>query len=155
MQLGFAHGSFETEQQAVVEVRGVIEAILIEDESVGQGADLQQPVPIRRTAGEPADLQSHHHADLTHTDRGDQFLKTATVAVGTGPSLVAVDDHHPIQRPAQRHRPLPQPILTLGALGVLEHLAQSALADVQVSTPGQMAWSHLAHRFQVHDMHSR
>jgi hypothetical protein len=51
VQLGFAHGPLETQQQSVVEVRGIVDAILIEDEGVGEGADLQQPVPVGRVAG--------------------------------------------------------------------------------------------------------
>ena len=43
---------FETEQQAVVEVTGVVQAVLVENERVGQRADLQQAVPIRRAAGQ-------------------------------------------------------------------------------------------------------
>jgi hypothetical protein len=53
VQLGFAHGPLEAEQQAVVEVRGIVDAILVEDEGVGERADLQQPVPVGRVAGEP------------------------------------------------------------------------------------------------------
>src|SRR6266568_9259142 len=53
VQLGLAHGPLESEQQTVVELAGVVEAVLIQYQGVGQRADLEQPVPIRGVAREP------------------------------------------------------------------------------------------------------
>ena len=50
MQLRLAHRTLETQQQAVVEVGRIIDAVLIKDEGVREGADLQQPVPVGRIA---------------------------------------------------------------------------------------------------------
>src|SRR5262249_50319768 len=47
VKLRFAHGTFESEQQTVVEVARVVQTILVENERVGQRADLEQPVPVR------------------------------------------------------------------------------------------------------------
>ena len=41
MQLGFAHGSLEAEQQSVVEVARVVDPVLIQDEGVSEGTDLE------------------------------------------------------------------------------------------------------------------
>ena len=92
MQLGFAHGPFEAEQQPVVELSGVIDAVFVQDQSVGQGADLEQPVPVRRVAGQAGDLQAEHHADLAHAHGGDQTLEAFPVAVRARLAQVAVDD---------------------------------------------------------------
>jgi len=50
VELGLAHGALESEQQAVIEMRRVVEAVLIEDERVGQRTDLEQTVPVGRAA---------------------------------------------------------------------------------------------------------
>ena len=52
MQFRLAHRALEAEQQTVVEVRRVINTILIEDERVGEGADLEQAMPVAGVAGE-------------------------------------------------------------------------------------------------------
>ena len=40
VKLRLAHGAFEPEQQSVVELRGVVDAVLVEDQGLGQAADL-------------------------------------------------------------------------------------------------------------------
>jgi len=50
MQFGLAHGALEAQQQSVVEVRGVVHAVLIADQRSRQRADLEQPVPVHRIA---------------------------------------------------------------------------------------------------------
>src|SRR5207253_3289258 len=56
VQLRLAHGALEAQQQAIVEVARVVDAILIEDQGVTEGADLQEPMPIRGAPGETRDL---------------------------------------------------------------------------------------------------
>ncbi len=82
MQLGLAHRALQAEQQPVVEVAGVVEAVLIQDEGVGEGADLQQAVPVRGVARQAQDLEAEHHAHLAQSDGGDQALEALAVAVG-------------------------------------------------------------------------
>ena len=53
VQLRLAHGALQPQQQAVVEMGRVVDAILVENERVGEGADLQQPVPVGRIARQP------------------------------------------------------------------------------------------------------
>lgn len=101
MQLGLAHGPLESEQQTVVELAGVVEAVLIEYQCVGQRADLEQPVPIRGVAREPRHLETEHNTDLAHAHRGDQLLEALAIAVSSRLAEVRVDDHHAVQWPTQ------------------------------------------------------
>ena len=49
--------------------------------SVLASADIfQQPVPVRRAAGQAGDLQAEHHTDLSDADRGNQRWKPARSA---------------------------------------------------------------------------
>ena len=125
MQFRFAHGALQAQQQAIVEVRGIVQPILIEDERVGQRAQLKQPMPIGGVARQTRHFQTEHDADATQTDFGHQTLEAFSVGrTGAGLSEVAVDHDDPIERPAQRDGALPQRILAVSALGVLEDLAQ-------------------------------
>jgi len=151
MQLGLAHRALEAQQQPVVEVARVIEAVLVADEGLGHGADLEQPMPVGGAAREAADLETEHDAHLAHAHRGDQACEALPVAVGARAPLVAVDDDDPLMVPAERDRPLPQRVLAPGALGVLHHLAQRALADIQIRLTRQVVGGHLLVGLRSHD----
>ena len=45
VQLGLALGALEAEQEAVVEVGRIVDAVLVEDQRVAQRADLGESVP--------------------------------------------------------------------------------------------------------------
>src|SRR2546426_3851331 len=55
--LRLRHRPFQSEQQPVVELAGVVDAVLVEDQRLGERADLEQPVPVGVVAGE-ADRKS-------------------------------------------------------------------------------------------------
>src|SRR6516165_7826237 len=46
VKLDFAHRALETEQQAIVEERGVIDAVGIANERVGQAGEVDETMPI-------------------------------------------------------------------------------------------------------------
>ena len=118
---------------------GVIEAVLVADQRGGQGADLQQPVPVGVVAGQSGHLQAEHDPGPAHADLGDQTLEAFPVrGRGPGVALVAVDDDDLLGRPAQGDGPLAQGVLAGGGLGVGQHLAQGGLADIQVGGAGQV-----------------
>ncbi len=115
VQLGFGHLPFEAKQEPVVEVARVIEPVLVEDQRLGERADLQQPVPVGVVAGQPGDLQPDHDPGLAHADVGDQALEAVTAdGAGAGPAEILVDHGDLVQSPAQRDSPLPQPVLAVG-----------------------------------------
>ena len=117
--------SIQTQQQAIVEVRRIVQPILIEDERVGERAQLKQPMPIGGVARQTRYFKTEHDTDATQTDFGHQTLKAFPISrSGAGLSEVAVDHDNPIKRPAQGDSALPERILPVSALGVLEDLAQ-------------------------------
>jgi IstB-like ATP binding protein len=154
VELRLAHRPLEAEEEAVVEVARVIQAVLVADERVGEGADLEQAVPVGRAAREAADLEAEHDPDLAEADRGDEAREALAVAVGTRAPEIAVDHDDPVGRPAERDRSLAQRVLALGALGVLEHLAERALPDVQVRMTHEVAGADLAVLLRVHGISS-
>ena len=52
VQLGFAHRSLQPQQQPVVEMARVVQAVLIKDQGSRQGEHLQQAMPVAGIAGQ-------------------------------------------------------------------------------------------------------
>jgi hypothetical protein len=46
VQLGFAHGPFDPQEQAIVVLSRIINAILVDDEGIGQATDLDETIPV-------------------------------------------------------------------------------------------------------------
>jgi hypothetical protein len=46
VQLGFAHGPLDPQQQAVVVLCGIVNAILVDDEGIRQTTDLDETIPV-------------------------------------------------------------------------------------------------------------
>ena len=62
VQLGFAHGALEAEHQAVVEQGGVIDAVGVGDQGVGDAAQIEQAIPVGVVARQARDLEAEHDA---------------------------------------------------------------------------------------------
>ena len=147
VQLGFAHGALEAEQQPVVEVAGIVDAVLVEDQRVAQRGDLQQAVPVGRVARQPRHLEPEHDSGAAHADLRDQALEPVAVPVGARLAEIGVDHHHALGRPAECHRPFAQGVLAARALRVLVDLAHRGLAHVEIGVAAQMVGGHLAMDF--------
>ena len=139
VKLRFAHRSLETEKETVVEVRRIVNAILVEDQRVGQGADLEQAMPVGVVPGEPRDLEPHHDARAAESDIRHEPPKPLPPRRGCARlSLVGIDHDHLIVGPAERRSARPKRILPLRALDVLDHLLHRRLSDVQVGVTLEM-----------------
>jgi hypothetical protein len=138
--------SIESQQESVVKMGGIVQTVLIEDQSVTERANLQQAVPIAAIARQAGDFQSNHQPSATHADVAHQSLKTLAVC-GRSPGLsqVAVDDDDVIGIPAERDGTLPESVLTFGALGVFRDLTQRGLTDIKIGHPFQMPVVHFVH----------
>ena len=133
MQFGLAHGALEAEQEAIVEACRIVDAVFVEDEGVGKGANLQQALPVGIVARQTRDFQAHHDPRVAHADVAHQPPKSlAPGGRGPGFALVIVDDDNLVIAPAEGDGPVTKCILPLGALGILEDLPHRGLADVEV-----------------------
>ncbi len=127
-----------------------LQAILVADQRIAEGADLEQAVPVGRAARQAADLKAEHDPDLAQPDRRHQALEARAIGVRAGLTEIAVDHHDLLEGPAQGDGALAQGILALRALGVLQHLAQRALADIQVRLSREMRGRDLLVGLGVH-----
>src|SRR5262249_33286862 len=118
------------EDQPVVGVVAVVDAVLVGDERVEQGAHLEEGVPVLGSAGQAAQLQAEHDADVVQRPLGPQPLE-AGAALGRAAALaqVIVDREHALARPAECYRLVGEGVLPGGGLAVLLHLPGRGLAD--------------------------
>ena len=81
-------------------------------------------MPIGGVARQTRNLKAEHDPDATQADFSHKALEALAVGrLGARLPEVAVDYDDPIERPAQSDRTLPQRILAVSTLGVLEDLA--------------------------------
>ena len=151
VQLRLAHGTFQPQHQAVVEIPRVIESVLVADESAAKSAQLQQPMPIRAFAGQAGNLEPEHDAGPAHAHLGHESLESLPVGGrGAREALVAVDHLYLVELPAQGQGPLAQGVLAGGGLGVEGNLVQCRLAHIEIGSPRQVPGCHLLGSGGVH-----
>ena len=93
MQLGLGHGALEAQQQAVGVLAGVVDAVLVDDQGLGQGTELEQAIPVAAGAGQPRGLQAEDGAGVAEADLGDEGLEAVAAGGGGARSaLILVDD---------------------------------------------------------------
>ena len=125
VEFGLAHGAEDAEQQAVGVLAGVVDAVLVDDQGVGQGADLQQAIPVTAGAGQAGGFQAEDGPGLAQPDLGDQELEAvAAHRGGTGESLVLIDDGDGRGRPTQILGTLHEVVLPGRAGGVFADLKE-------------------------------
>ena len=130
-KLEFADCPLQAQQEPVVGVLRVVDAVLIREDRPEDGAHLQEIVPIPVVAGDTAHLDAEDQADVLHGHLGQEALKSApTVGPTTAQALIVVDDQDAIPRPAQGDRMVGEGILPLPRLAMIEDLLWLGLADV-------------------------
>ncbi len=138
MQLSLGHLPFEAQDQPVIELTGMVDAVGVGDQRVGDRAQVQHLVPVGVVAGQPGYLPAHDDADLAQADRGDQVGEPQPPA-GTGrrPGQVLIDHADLLLAPAQLGRMPPQLVLQRQRLGILLGLGQGGLADIDDRVPAR------------------
>jgi hypothetical protein len=123
--------SFQSEEEPVVGILRVVDAVLVREDRPEYGTHLQQIVPILVVAGNPAHLDAEDQADVIQGNLGQEALEAAP-AVGrpAALSLVVVDDQDAIPRPPQGGGVIGEGVLPLPRLAVVEHLLGVGLAHV-------------------------
>ena len=144
MELCLAHLALESQQEPVVDVGQVIDAVVVDDQGVSEAGQLQQAGQVRVGAGKPGDLQPEHRPDLAQAHPGDQLLEPFPVAgAAPGQAQVGVDHLDVAGGPAQPGRLRGQVVLAQRGLGVLADLHQGRLADVYDRRALQVGAGHL------------
>jgi hypothetical protein len=139
MQLQLPHRALEPQDQPVVGVVRVVDAVLVGQQGAEEAADLQQVVTVLARAGQAADLQAEDQADVPEGDLGQQPLEAgAGDRRLTALALILVDDQDPLGRPAQADGVVGQRVLAVGRLAVVADLLGAGLTDVDDGQPVQV-----------------
>ena len=147
MELSLAELAFHTEQEPVVKVARVVEAVFVADQRAGHPAQFQELVPVGGVSGQAGAFQAEHDPGPAEGHFGDQLLESFPVGGGgAGLALVDVDHGDLAGGPAQRDRLAAQVVLADRGLGVVEDLLEAGLADVQKRRPGKVGGGHLGRR---------
>ena len=87
-------------------------------------------MPVLARAGQPRHLQAQHQPHMAHREFCDQPREPGPLGRISGrPPQVLIDHHHPGRRPAQRDRPVYQPVLQPRRLAVVQDLLPRRLPD--------------------------
>ena len=143
-QLHLAHRALHAQQQPIVWMAWVVDAVLVNDQRADQAAELEQRVPIAAVARQPRSLDRDHGADPALADRGEQLLEARASDPGTGAAEIIVD--HLDRGPAKRTGAVDQTILPAPALVIVEHLVGRRLADIDKGTAREVLRRDLGHR---------
>src|SRR6266508_3124345 len=94
MEFCFAHRSLEAKQKSVVEVRWIVHAVFVQNECVGKGTDLQEPMPVGIVPCEPGHFEPHDDTGAVHPDVCDETLEAfSPCGRCAGFTLIGVDDN--------------------------------------------------------------
>ncbi len=136
VQLRLAHRPLEPQQQAIIVLARVVDAVFIDHQGLGEGADLQEPIPVAAGAGQAGGFQGEDRPGPAQAHLGHEELEAIPRGGGGArAALILIEQLHPLLRPAQRHRPAHQIILAGGAGGVGAHLRQGRLAHINEGQP--------------------
>src|SRR6266480_7466479 len=131
MQFRFAHGAFEAQQQTIIVQSRIVDALLVDDQRVGERTDLQQAIPVAARTSQARDFQAQHGTNVSETDLGHQELKSIPAQRGgTRLSLILVNHLNGRAVPTQITGPLHEIVLAGGTASILPHLQQGRLAHI-------------------------
>src|SRR5208283_1758837 len=89
-------------QEAIVEQGGMIDAVGVADQRIGEAAELDEAMPIGVVARQARDLEPEHEADAGERDFGGEPGETRSRdKAGAGQPEVLIDDDDAIGGPAE------------------------------------------------------
>jgi hypothetical protein len=105
MQLCLAHRALQAEQQTVIKVRRVVDAIFIADQTASERTYFQQPLPVGVVASKSRNLKAQQNTRMTDGNLTDQPLEpVALLSIGGCAALIVVNRVDAFNRPPERHR---------------------------------------------------
>src|SRR5215469_15840810 len=125
MQLRFAHDPRQAQEKPVMIGLWIVQPFAVGNQHPKQRAQLEELMPIAVVTSQTRRIQAHYQASFTQADFRDQVLETESIlARRPGLAKIIIDDLNPLTRPTERDGAFDQPILQLGALLVMTHLAR-------------------------------
>ena len=140
MQLRLSEGALHAEHEAVVELGGIVTAVFVDHERAGDGAQLEETMPVLVRSCQPGGFQGEDRTDLTHRHIADQGLEVCPLGrCCAGLSEIAVENPDLLGLPAERSCLVQQIVLAVRALLVRTDLRRRRLANVDAGLPRQVS----------------
>ncbi len=131
MQLETSQEAFDGQDQTVVEVLRMIQAVLVCEQGVESGANLDQTAAGLVFAGQAVDLKAEHQADVAQGNfRQEPGEIIAAGGRRAGAALIAVEDANALGGPTPGAGVLLQVGLDLSGFAVALHLLGMRLTDI-------------------------
>jgi hypothetical protein len=132
--------TLNSQKYVVVEISWMIQTVLVGQQGVEGGADLDQAATGLVLAGEAIDLEAEDQPDMAQGDLGEQPGEiVAAGGGGGGATLIAVEDADSLGGPAPLEGPLAEIELDLGGFAVALHLLGMRLPDIDDRPTVEMA----------------
>ena len=139
VQLRLAHGSFEAEEQAVVVLGGIVDAVEVRDQGRKKRADLQELMPVLRRARKTGHLHAQDEPHVVEADLRNQPRESLPAfGAASGFTQILIDDEDAPLWPAHGDGAAHQAILEVGRLAMVHHLLDGRLAHVHHRQPLQV-----------------
>ena len=135
----FTDVSFQSQEQAIVGIAGIVDAILVRQKCSEDSTHLQKMMPIGAAACNAAHFDPHDQANMVHGNLGEEALKSCSpLSRLATASLVLVDDQNPVLRPSQGYDIVRQTVLPFSRFFVIDSLLGVRLANVDDCQPSQV-----------------
>jgi len=119
-ELQFAHRALHAEQQTIVWVTRIVNAVLIHNDRADQTTELDQGMPVTPVTSQSRHLDGKDRPDPTFANRRQQPLKAGSADAGSRTAKIVVN--HNDVFPAQVSRTVRKTILTAAALVIMQQL---------------------------------
>jgi hypothetical protein len=123
MQFKTSHEAFESQEQTIVEIQGMVQTILVGEQGIEGGADPDQAAAGFIFAGQAVDLKAEDQADVAESNfrqKPEEIVPSGEG--GAGATLIAVEDEDAFAGPSPGQGALSQLGLDRSGLGVAEDL---------------------------------
>lgn len=147
-QLEFAHRALEAEQQAIVGLTRVVNALGVDHAGADQAAQLEQVMPVTTVACQTGRFETEDTADRAFTQLSDQGLKPGPLGVAARRATEVVVEDGDVAKPI-RSCQVGEVVLLSLALQVVKHLGARRLPHVHDRAPTEHA------RRQLRALHRR
>jgi hypothetical protein len=130
-QLKLAECSFQTKQEPIVAELGIIDILLINDEAVYQGAELQQGMPFTAVTGKARALYCEHGTGYTGADRCQQAIESGSHSAVSGVTEIFINNDHIL--PTESLGTFHKGVLPTTALRIVDELPRGGLPHIDIS----------------------
>ena len=122
-KLEFADGPFQAEQEPVVGILGIVDAVLVREQRPEDGTHLQEIMPVFVVAGDAAHFDPEDQPDMLHGNFGQDALESAPLVGGpAAESLIVIDDQDAIPGPSPGGSVVGEGILPFPRFAMVEDL---------------------------------